>query len=335
MWKISAVIIACVSFLVLPQGGIYPKIPGLELSTAPGPFSALGPIPAFGPIAAPGPIAALVPLPETIAERGPIPTPEAIPAPVPSPVPETIAAAGPIPTPEAITALVTLPVPETIATPERIPAPVPLPVPVSETIAAPGPIPTPETALQPIQDPERIVAGTCARTKKAEYAVSRAFQRRTSQEREYFWMLLGGPLFLSLITLTACVTVWCHLRRVSYREHERTQKPAQSKMSVHQWECVQLEMRDVLAKVQKSVELRAQVQKELHTSSLMVKERDEKLVQLRNELDKITMIVKAQRECCNQLVSDSTRTAEMEEEEQPPHIQEPGLSPSDPTQRDL
>ncbi|XP_023702471.1 uncharacterized protein LOC111861816 [Cryptotermes secundus] len=274
MWKISAVIIACVSFLVLPQGGIYPKTPGLELPTAPGPFSALG------PIAAPGPL----------------------------PVPETIAAPGPIPTPEAI------------------PAPEPIPVPVPETIAAPGPIPTPETALQPFQDSERIVAGTCARTKKAEYAVSRAFQRRTSQEREYFWMLLGGPLFLSLITLTACVTVWCHLRRVSYREHERTQKPAQSKMSVHQWECVQLEMRDVLAKVQKSVELRAQVQKELHTSSLMVKERDEKLVQLRNELDKITMIVKAQGECCNQLVSDSTRTAEMEEEEQPPHIQEPAMS---------
>jgi hypothetical protein len=138
------------------------------------------------------------------------------------------------------------------------------PIPATEAIPAPIPLPASKVirTSQRTQDSERIVTGTSAKTKKTEYALSWAFQRRSLPEHEYFWMILG-PLVLSLITITMCLMVYCHLRQILYREDKTTQEPSQPWM-LHQWECVMLEMRGNAAENAKIEKTKCLPQKELN-----------------------------------------------------------------------
>jgi hypothetical protein len=76
-----------------------------------------------------------------------------------------------------------------------------------------------------------------------------------------------------------------------------------------------LEMGDILEKLQKLTNLNAHVEKEL----ISFYTENEKLIQLRSELDSLKMIMNAQGESFIQLLSDSTRTMEMEEK-RPAHF---------------
>jgi hypothetical protein len=85
-----------------------------------------------------------------------------------------------------------------------------------------------------------------------------------------------------------------------------------------QWKCVLLEMIGRLVKLQKMRKPSAQAQ-ELNSLMIAAKEEDENLTQLQSDFDSLKKIMKEQGESSMQLLSDSTRTTELEEE-RPAHF---------------
>jgi hypothetical protein len=257
---------------------------------------------------------------ETILATEPIPAPTPITASQPIPELEEISS------PEAIPELEEIPAPEAIPAPDPIPEPVPIPglkpIPESEEFSAPVPIPPPETlpasevngALQQTQDSESFLVGNATASNKTEYAMSLAFQRtRLSEHKENNWIILG-TLVLSLVTILICLTVCRRLIRLSYRQNETKLEPSQLSMFLHRWECVVLELRATLERIQELQKLHAHFQNELDSLMFTVKGQDKMLIHLLSELESLKMIVKAKYEIIIQLLSDFARTIEVDDE---------------------
>jgi hypothetical protein len=231
-----------------------------------------------------------------------------------------IVAPKPIPAPTPITAPEPIPEREEISAPQEIPAPEPIPglepIPESEEFPAPGTLPASEVngALQPTQDSETFLVGNTEALKKTEYALSLAFQRtRLSDHKENDWIILG-TLVLSLVTILICLTVYRRLIRLSYRQDESKQIPSQLSMFLHGWECVMLELRAALERMQEFEKLHAHLQNELDSLKLSVKGQDNMLINLLSELESLKMIVKAKYEMNIQLLSVLGRTVEVDDE---------------------
>jgi hypothetical protein len=237
-------------------------------------------------------------------------------------VPETILATEPIQAPEEISTSEPIPEREEISAPQEISAPEPIPelelIPESEEFSAPVPIAAPETlpasevngALQPIQDSETILVENAAATKKTEYALSLVFQRTRLSEH---WIILG-TLVLSLVTILICLTVYRCFIRLSYRQDETKQEPSQLSMFLHGWECVMLELRATLKRMQELEKLHAHLQNELDSLNLSVKGQDKMLIHLLSELEPLKMIVKAKYGMNIQLLSVLARAIEVDDE---------------------